>query len=279
MRRVAGNTSAGLHHGVFIGEGPRRVGMAFDADCILVIRRPKLLPLERAVGIVAIRATHLTFIHLVVKCLGESGAHIFVTRETQEGLLHLQQIGLTRGLVNAVATQAAHSSFRVLGTLEIGVLARVAGEAGFIDLRCGEVLELPDLRDISTAVHVRFSRTMAALATDTLAVVFKSEARVRIGGEFLRGLFVARGAGVRADIIGRAYWLNFVGGPGQRLLGDRSTEPWSENGKSHQANPHARNDASHTHAPRRRLIVPDSARQKRSILTTCARRDIFHPCL
>lgn len=114
MRRMAGDTSPGLHHGVLIGKRPRRIGKAFGADRVLVICRPQLTILEGAVRIVAVRAAHLPFVDLMVKRLGESGAHILVTREAQKGLLHLQKAGLTRGPVHAVATEAAYPRLRVL---------------------------------------------------------------------------------------------------------------------------------------------------------------------
>lgn len=129
------------------------------------------------------------------------------------------------------------------------MLACVASQAGFIRLRRGELRKLPDLCHVAAAVHVRFDRAMAALVADALAAVFKGKALVRIGGEFLCGLLVASGAGLRTDIIGGAYWLGFVGGPARRLLGGRLTQPWSENEEKKQPKPQAMNDASHTLSP------------------------------
>jgi len=52
--------------------------MAFGAYRVLIVSGSQLLRLESAVRIVAIGTTHQPFVHLVVKCLGEGGAHAFV---------------------------------------------------------------------------------------------------------------------------------------------------------------------------------------------------------
>lgn len=56
------------------------------------------------------------------------------------------------------------------------MFARVAGQACFIDLRRREFLKLSDLRYVAASIYVRFAGTVAALAADTLAAVFKGEA-------------------------------------------------------------------------------------------------------
>jgi len=56
------------------------------------------------------------------------------------------------------------------------VVARVAGLARFIRLRCGEIRKLPDFCYVAAAIHVRFARAVAALATDAFFPVFQREA-------------------------------------------------------------------------------------------------------
>src|ERR1700692_1795935 len=98
-------------------------------------------------------------------------------------------------MVYAVVTQAAHSRLCMLGALKMWVFARVAHQAGFIDLGHGELRKLANFGYIPASVNVRFARTVAAFASNSFAAMFKGNAGVRIGREFLRGLLVARGAG------------------------------------------------------------------------------------
>ena len=139
MGGVAGNAAARFDHRMFKGKGAGGVGVAFSADGVLVVGRAELLVLKRAVWIVAIGAAHEPFIHLVMKCLGKGGAHIFVAFEAKRRLLRDEQGCLGRRVMDAMATETTDSCFGMFGLLKVGVFAGVAGEAGFVNLCCGEL--------------------------------------------------------------------------------------------------------------------------------------------
>jgi len=114
------------------------------------------------------------------------------------------------GGMNAVATGATYVGLGMRRSLKVRMCRRVATKACGVDLFRGGLGEPEYLGWVATAIHVRFSRTMAALAGHAIASVGQSKFRMRIRGELLRLVRVAGRTGFGADEPGRIYQRSFM---------------------------------------------------------------------
>lgn len=199
VRRMARGATLSLDHRMFVDERAGVFGMAPGAGCVLVGGNPQLVLLERAMGIVAIRAAHQAFFYLVMKRLCESRFDIAMAGEAKGWLRKLEQIrrslrivdiipanepcGLLRGALaqrrfkgmNAVAAGAGNTRFSVRRTLIVWVRCSVAAEARGIDLFFRRLGEAKDLGRVSTGIDMGFPWSMAAFTGRALAPVHQCQ--------------------------------------------------------------------------------------------------------
>ena len=119
---------------MFVDKWSRCFRVTFGTNRVLIRSRFQLLVLKSTVRVMAVAASHQPFINLVVEGLGERRLHVGVAAIAKRRLRHLQQADFRLEAVNAMATGATQASFAVRRTLEVGVRARVATQAGCIDL-------------------------------------------------------------------------------------------------------------------------------------------------
>jgi hypothetical protein len=155
------------------------------------------------VGIVAIGAFEHTLRDAVMEGLREGRLHIGVALIAERRLLGLEQDGLGFELVHTVAADAADTGVSVGGSLEIRMVACVAGEALLLDLFRCRLTELEDLGCISSAVNVRLAGAVAAFAGDALPVVLERKLSMGIAIEALHLVCVADSAAISSGIAGR----------------------------------------------------------------------------
>jgi hypothetical protein len=155
------------------------------------------LLLEVSMWIVAIAATHQTFVHLVVERLRKSGLHVSVAGIAELRLRDLEKAGLASGFMNAVTTHATYVCSSVCGALEVRMCRGMALQALAIDcLRCcfGEPEE--GFQTAAASLYMFSARSMAALAGDAFAAMQHRKAGVRILSELLVDLSVTDLAGL-----------------------------------------------------------------------------------
>lgn len=99
MRRMARLAALWLVGLMFENEGPLLVGVAREADRIPRSRRPKLLPDESAMSVMAIRAFDQPFFDTVVEGHVELRFHLQVAGVAELGLCFHEQELICRGVV------------------------------------------------------------------------------------------------------------------------------------------------------------------------------------
>ncbi len=92
MRSVAGQASFDPDRLVLVDEGSTFVGVALQADQVLIGRRPDLAVPQRAVGIVAVGALDQALVHAMAERLLEINSLFLVARVAQLGLLAHQEV-------------------------------------------------------------------------------------------------------------------------------------------------------------------------------------------
>jgi len=130
--------------------------------------------------VVAVRAFHQPFLHLVVEWHVELRLGVGVALEAKLGLLNLEQLLACLAVVNAVATDAAHVVLAVRGAFEVRMLSLVAAQTALIDLLRRRLGRIEDLRDIPSTVDVSFACSMAAFACHARLSVHLRQLGVRI---------------------------------------------------------------------------------------------------
>src|SRR5947209_17597931 len=114
-----------------------------------------------------------------------------MTLETKSRLGCLEQMFRSLLRVDAVASQAAHITFTMARTFEVGVPALVAGQAPAIDfLGCG-LRRIENLRHVPATINVRLAGPVATLAGRATLAVHLCHLGVRIRRESLCHLFMA----------------------------------------------------------------------------------------
>jgi hypothetical protein len=166
MGRVASHAALDLYRRMLVLERSSFVGMAIEANCLLRSRGSKLMSLRRAVRIVAITALHKSFVYTVMGRLGKIRFHFTVAAITKLRLRRGQQVVFYVGRVLGVATRAPHIILHMLGAqvVTVGFVSLMAGKAALGSFLGRKLLKINDLGGISSAIHMRFTRPMAALA-------------------------------------------------------------------------------------------------------------------
>lgn len=131
MGGMAGDAAFSLDGGMFPGKGTSLVRVAVEADLVLRGGGTQLVLHKAAVLVVAVAAGNQSFIHAMVKRLGEIRLNFKMAAVTKVGLGHFQKLPVHFGRVHGVTIHAANIIFQVLRTQEVGVLFTklMAGEA------------------------------------------------------------------------------------------------------------------------------------------------------
>jgi len=130
--------------------------------------------------VVAVRAFHQPFLHLVVEWHVELRLGVGVALEAKLGLLNLEQLLTCLAMVNAVAADAAHIVLAMRGAFEVGMLPLVAAQTPRVNLLRRRLGRIEDLRDIPSTVDVSFACSMAAFACHASLSMHLRELGVRI---------------------------------------------------------------------------------------------------
>src|SRR4051794_139421 len=117
--------------------------------------------------IVAVAASQQSFVHAMMRGLGELRLHFPMTSVAQHGLRHDEERALDFRFMRRVAIDAAHVVLQMFGAQKICVffakfVATQAAPAGFL---ARQRLEADDLGYIPTALDVFLSGTVACFAT------------------------------------------------------------------------------------------------------------------
>src|SRR6266702_224763 len=211
VRRVARDASLGLDYRMLVCERPRVLRVALGADRVLIGRRPQVLVLERAMGVVAIAAFDQTFIHSVVEGLRERRLHVRMARIAELRLRNLQQARLRLRLVYAVATDAAHAGFAVGRALKVRMRPRVAAQASLVHLLRRLLADPSDLGYIAAAFNVGLAAPVATFAGRALAAMQQPELGVRAAVELLGYVGMTRRADIRTDKVRGILGLDNLG--------------------------------------------------------------------
>ncbi len=94
MGRMTGDTPLGPYRSMLESERTCFVGMAGEAHLVLRGRRPQLVRIEPAMGVVAIAAGNQAFIHLMVERLGKISLHFLMAGEAEGRFCRLQELVL-----------------------------------------------------------------------------------------------------------------------------------------------------------------------------------------
>jgi hypothetical protein len=177
--------------------------MALGADRIHLRGGPQVLPVERSVRIVTVRALDEAFFHLVMERLVELRLDVGVALEAELRLRYLEQRPCVFCNVNAVASDAAYVAFSVSRALEVGVLTLMAGETLRIHFPGCCFCGIEYLRGIPTAINVCLAGAVASLAGDPSLSVLLGKFGVRVTSEALGNLFMAGCAGLLTNEVAR----------------------------------------------------------------------------
>ena len=199
---VAGSAPLGLYNVMLIDKRARRLGMALDANSVLLGGRLEALLFEGAVRIVAVGALHQPLVHFVVEGHGELRLDVGVALVAERRLCSLQQRIFFAGM-NVMAADAAYVPLTMCRALEVGMLAVVAALAHTIHFIRRRLDRVKDLGGIAAAFNVRLAGSMACLAGDSGLAMLLGQFAVRIGTEPLRLRFMAAGANLRTHKIPR----------------------------------------------------------------------------
>lgn len=193
------------------------VGMASEADSVLLRRRPYLLRLDGAVRVVAVDALDQPFIHAMMKRHVELWFLLEMARVAELWRGFHQQVLSCCRMVRRVAGDATHVVLRVHRIDRIHVLraAGVAREAASVNLFGGGFFEEEELggirrvRDVSSGGAVAI---FAAVLSDS--TFFQSLLPVRARFPALVDVFMAGLAGFCAGVF---VWDGGCGGRSVRL--------------------------------------------------------------
>ena len=200
--RVASHATFSLDYRVLEDERSTHIGMALDADHILIGSRSELRALERAVDVMAVAALDCAFQHRMVKRHIECALHIGVAGKAKRRLRQFQQGLLALRSVNAMAADAAQARLGVRRAIEIRMDSSVATLTGGVCLFGRRFARQENLGDVSATLDVRLPRSVAALAGDAFAAVLQGKLRMRIVRKVLADLCVTSDTGVGAHIAG-----------------------------------------------------------------------------
>src|SRR5277367_3117609 len=149
-----------------------------------------------------IRTLHKSFIHLVMEGLFEGSFDVGVAAITELWLDNLEHARFSYGSVYAVAAGATDPGLTMGRPLKVGMGRGMAAQTGRVNLFCGGLGELKDLRYVAATIDVLLAWAMAGLASDSIASVCEGKLPVRIGAELGGDLLMAGCASFRADEIG-----------------------------------------------------------------------------
>src|SRR5215469_13778322 len=110
-----------------------------------------------------------------------------------------------------MARDAAYIGLGVRRAVEIGMLARVAGQTGLVDLFSRGLGRIEDLGCIAAAIHMSFTHSVAAFAGYASSAVLEGQTTMRIVDEFLANFIVAGCACFRTHKVA---WSGFCGASG-----------------------------------------------------------------
>jgi hypothetical protein len=161
---VAGYAALGLDHRVLKNKWAGSLGMALGADGILIGSGLQLLAVEGAMRIMAVAASHKSFIHFVVEWLSESRPYVRVAGVAKLGLLHFEKIGFAFEGMRAMTIRAAYVGVAMRRALEVRVRTGVAGQTARVNLLRGSVLKDKNLGFVTASSHVLCAGSVAALA-------------------------------------------------------------------------------------------------------------------
>ena len=213
---MASQASHRLDRRVLIHKRPARLHMALGANLVLVDRGLQVVSPEGAMHVVAVTALDRAFVHRVVERHIERTLHIGVAGIAERRLRNFEQARFVLNAVDGMATEAAQAGLRVRRAIEIGVRPRMTAKAGGINLLGRRRPEPEDLRYVPTRADMRQTRSMAAFAGDSFAVVHQRETRMRVRGKTLGHVCVAGHAGIGANVTGR--WSTGRGSTGRGWL-------------------------------------------------------------
>ena len=171
VRSVTSEAAFSFHRGVLIDKWSARFCVAFCADRILIGGGLQVVVPECTVRVVTVAAFDQLFIHLVVKRHVELRLYVRVALEAELRLRRLQQVGLGVARVYAMATGAAYAGLGMRRTQKVRMRARMAAQAGRIDVLFRHLAQLLDLGYVAAAFHVGLACPVAALARRTLTAM------------------------------------------------------------------------------------------------------------
>ena len=171
MRSVATQASFRLDCRMLIDEGPTILHVALGAERILVGCGSDVVIAEGAVNVVAVAALHQALIHPVMEGHVERRLHIGVALEAKLRLRGLQQLRLRVSVMHAMAAGATDAGPGMRRALEVGMRARVAAQAGRIQVLRRKLAQLNDLGNVPAALYVGLARPVTALAGRARAMV------------------------------------------------------------------------------------------------------------
>lgn len=189
---------------MFVDKWASGLRVTFDADGILIRARPEQRVPEGSMRIVAVGALHQPFGYFVMKGLLKCRLNIGVALVAEGRIAGFEQDSVCLELVDAVAADTTDTCFSVGGSLEIRVLANMAGKAFLVDLLRSCLAELKGLGRDSAALDVGLAGSVAAFTGHTLAVVLECQLRVWVIGKGIHLGLVADGACLRSRIPGWA---------------------------------------------------------------------------
>ena len=235
MWRVARQAPLCLDWSVLVYEWSARLRVALGADCILVGCGLDVVVSKGAVHIMTVAALYQPLIYPVVKRHIERRLHVGVAPKAKCWLRSLKQRFPVAFGVHAVATHTTHAGLRMRRTIEVGMRSRMATQALGIHIPGRGLSGIEDLGHVPTASHVLTACPVAVLAGHSIVAVHQRHFGVRVIGESLYHLFVARSADFRAYKLG----MNGYIGSGSRFGARIGFRRLSSERSSTQANLYA----------------------------------------
>ena len=111
---MAGNASFRLHRSVLEDKRSGFIGVASEADLILGCGSAELTSKESAVRVVTIAAADQSFIHTMVKGLGELRLYLGMAAVAEHGLRHREERTFHLGMMSRMAVDTADVVLKVL---------------------------------------------------------------------------------------------------------------------------------------------------------------------
>ncbi len=122
MRRVTRHAAFCLDRRMLKSKRPGFVRMAVEAELVLRGGGAELVRQKPSMGVMAVAARKQTFIHLVMKWLGEIRLYVQMAGVAELRLGQLQQLRLDLRRVDGMAIHTTNIIFDVLRTEKISVL-------------------------------------------------------------------------------------------------------------------------------------------------------------